>query len=191
MMLTRWAQRLFTTAVVTTLIGCTASLPELPIDAPPRLPVEAPAKTVEAPAQAAGNTDGPQTAVAMERGMVVLHKAANNPFDQDTGKSFKALNSLEKYQAELARYSIEATKPVDFTSSQVLVSSIGEKPTGGYEVTASEMEELDDRVVVTVVQSSPGPGCITSQAVTHPFEFVLIPSDKPIEIFERQRVDNC
>ncbi len=201
MTLISWAQRLFATTVVTTLVGCTASLPELPIDELPRLPQETAVSTVEAPVPAvkaanentAGNVsqDVPQPMVTMELGMVVLHKDSNNPLDRNIGKNFKVLNSGEKYQTELGLHSNEPTKPVDFTTSQILVSSIGEKPTSGYEVAASKMEELDDRIVVTVVQSAPGLGCVTSQTITHPFEFVVIPSTKPIEIFERQRVEKC
>ena len=126
-----------------------------------------------------------------ESGIRVLHKASYNPFDRDNGKNFRALNTLELYRSELGRHSIESTKPVDFSSAQVLVSSIGEKPTGGYTVSATDIEEFEDNIVVTVVQTIPGPSCITTQGVTHPFEFVVVPSRKPIEVFERQRVSEC
>ena len=101
------------------------------------------------------------------------------------------MKTLELYRSELGRHSLETTKPVDFSVAQVLVSSIGEKPTGGYTVSATDIEEFDDIVVVTVVQTIPGPSCITTQGVTHPFEFIVVPSLKPIEIFERQKVNNC
>jgi len=132
-----------------------------------------------------------QSATVNESGIRVLHKASYNPFDRDNGKSFRALNTLEIYRTELGRHSIETTKPVDFRTSQVLVSSIGAKPTGGYTVSATDIEEFDDNIVVTVVQTIPGPSCITTQGVTHPFEFVVVPSRKPIEIFERQRINQC
>jgi len=124
-------------------------------------------------------------------GIRVLHKASYNPFDRDNGKSFRAINTLEFYRSELSLHSIETAKPVDFRTAQVLASSIGEKPTGGYTVSVTNIEEFEDNVVVTVVQTIPGPACITTQGVTHPFEFVVIPSVKPIEIFERQRINQC
>ena len=166
------------------------ALPPAPELAPPApAPQAAPAATP--PAESAIVTLIEDSSAETESGIRVLHKASYNPFDRDNGKSFRALNTLAIYRSELGRHSIETTKPVDFTTSQVLVSSIGAKPTGGYTVSATNIEEFDDNIVVTVVQTIPGPSCITTQGVTHPFEFVVVPSRKPIEIFERQRVNDC
>ena len=121
----------------------------------------------------------------------VLHKANFNPFNINTGKSFRALQTLKIYQSELGRHSLETAKPVDFDTAQVLVSSAGEKPTGGYTISVTGMELTADEVIVTVVQTIPGPSCVTTAGKSHPFEFVLIPSKKPIQIFERQKVENC
>ena len=121
----------------------------------------------------------------------VLHKANFNPFNINTGKSFRALQTLRIYQSELGRHSLETAKPVDFDTAQVLVSSAGEKPTGGYTISVTGMELTADEVIVTVVQTIPGPSCVTTAGKSHPFEFVLIPSKKPIQIFERQKVENC
>ena len=121
----------------------------------------------------------------------VLHKANFNPFDINTGKSFRALQTLRIYQSELARHSLESTRPVDFDTSQVLVSSAGEKPTSGHSIAVTKMELTEDQVIVTVVQTIPGPNCVTTEGKSYPFEFVLVPSKKPIQIFERQKVDNC
>ena len=121
----------------------------------------------------------------------VLHKANYNPLEKDNGKSFKALISEEIYNAELLRHSVETPKSVNFSTSQVLASSAGQRPSGGYTIGVTEIEEIEDRVVATVVQVVPGPGCITTPAVSFPFEFVVVPSRKPIEIFERQRTQDC
>ena len=121
----------------------------------------------------------------------VLHKANYNPFERDIGKSFKALGNAVDYRSELALHSIETPKPVDFSTSQVLVSSVGKKPGGGYSVAVEKLEEIDDRILARIVLINPGPNCINTQAETFPFEFVIIPSRKPIEIFERQRTDDC
>lgn len=163
--------------------GCATSIPELPVETPQAEVSQQPSE--QKPEQAAQQSD----AKALE--IVVLHKASFNPFDKNNGKSFKALYNNALYRSELGLHSIETAKPVDFKTSQVLVSSIGEKPSGGYKVSATKAEEFADRVIVTVVQSSPGPSCITTTALTHPFEFVIIPSLKPIEIFERQQTNDC
>lgn len=220
-------------AAVLALTGCASSLPDLPLELPPRANQQDSAPTTATPATppvldgssapTASLPDiGPSREVQFEvestvtgttnpvlpeaelpesvvsnpgqpdqGGIEVLHKASYNPFNRDNGKSFRALNTFEIYRSELGRHSIETPKPVDFRSNQVLVSSIGEKPTGGYNVSATDIQEYDNNVVVTVIQTIPGPGCITTQSATHPFEFIVVPSLKPIEIFERQRIDEC
>ena len=190
------------------ITGCASSLPELPRElevepvvnqpvqsapsatsAPPPTPPTPP--TPPPPSPSSVVTLPETTPEVTDAGIRVLHKASYNPFDRDNGKSFRALTTMEIYRTELGRHSIETVKPVDFSSSQVLVSSIGEKPTGGYTVSATNIEEFDDIIVVTVVQTIPGPACINTQGATHPFEFVVVPSRKPIEIFERQRINEC
>lgn len=162
----------------------TTALPPAPPALPPPLPAPAPSP-VQLPAS------GELSFSVADNGIRVLHKASYNPFDRDNGKSFRALKSLEIYRSELGRHSVETTKAVDFNTAQVLVSSIGEKPSGGYTVSATDIEEFDDNIVVTVVQTIPGPNCVTTQGATHPFEFIVVPSRKPIEIFERQKIDQC
>jgi len=121
----------------------------------------------------------------------VLHKANYNPLEKDNGKSFKALITAEIYNSELLRHSVETPKSVNFGTSQVLASSAGQRPSGGYTIGVTEIEETEDRVIATVVQVVPGPGCITTPTVSFPYEFVVVPSRKPIEIFERQRTEDC
>jgi len=180
MQLARKVLQLSVAAVAITIAGCATSLPDLPRVLEPEVtePVQLP-------------TPQPTSSGVQELDIQVLHKANYNPFDQDNGKSFRALNNVENYRSELGRHSIETAKPVDFKSAQVLVSSVGEKPTGGYSVSVTKMEEYPDNVLVTVIQTIPGPGCITTQGKTYPFEFVIVPSLKAIEIFERQKIEEC
>lgn len=181
MQLVRKVLQLSVAFAATAIVGCTSSLPDLPRVLEPE--VTAPVQPETAPA--------PVSSGVQELEIRVLHKANYNPFDRDNGKSFRALNNVENYRSELGRHSIETAKPVDFNNSQVLVSSVGEKPTGGYSVSAAKMEEYPDNIVITVIQTVPGPSCITTQGKTYPFEFVVVPSLKPIEIFERQKIEEC
>ncbi len=187
MTLTSWGKHVSTTALVvivaSILTACAPSLKEIPLQVPPQSEQLATPEATAAP--------GDQPEGLKELTIEVLHKANYNPFERNNGKSFRALKSIEQYRAELGLHSIETAKPVDYKTSQVLSSSIGEVPTGGYKVTATKAEEYADRVVVTVVLTTPGPDCITTQAVTHPFEIVVIPSVKRIEISERKQVEDC
>lgn len=155
--------------------GCTSLIQNLP-----ELPPEPEAKITP-----------PDSELASELEIVVLHKANFNPLDQDHGTSYEVINSVEKYQSRLQLHTIETPKPIDFGQSQILVSSAGEKPTGGYKVSTTSLEEYSDRIVATIVQVIPGPDCVTTPSITHPFEFVHIPSVKPVIISQRQEVEDC
>lgn len=180
------------TGAAITIAGCAATLPE-----PPEVlenPIGVTLPTTSNTTAVTGGDPVSQSPVAdapPEIEIEVLHKANYNPFELDNGKSFRTLQSLEVYRSELGLHSIETPKVVDFSTQQVLASSAGEKPTGGYNISVTKIEDTGDSVVVTVVQSIPGPGCINTEGKTHPFEFVLVPSRKPIQIFERQKVENC
>lgn|GEM_PF-4693952 len=177
------------TVAAALIAGCSVSrLPDAPREVVFERQVELPERPENSTPVAVSDTT-PTEPVDIE--IEVLHKADFNPRGSDVGKSFRALQTPEVYANELARHSVETPKPVDFRSSQVLASSLGEKTTGGYAVSVTKITETNANMVVTVVQSIPGPGCITTQAASHPYEFVVIPSRKPIEIFERQQIDDC
>jgi len=191
-----WCKPLFQTipAIVLPLLlvtACASRLPELPLDQELIVKKPQPKQAVKKtdPLPEATDQSVNQGVNALE--IAVLHKAEYNPFERDNGKSFRAINTLESYRAELGRHSIETAKPVDFRSSQILASSVGVKPGGGYKVTVTQLDEYEDRIIATVVQTEPGANCVNTQERTHPFEFVLVPSLKPIEILEKKQALDC
>ena len=171
----RLSTQLSSILLLPVISGCALSVKDLP----------------ELPQEPAAQTTPPESQAALALDIVVLHKANYNPFDRDHGTSFEVINSMEKYQSRLQLHTIETPKTIDFNQSQILVSSAGEKPTGGYRVSTSSLEEYPDRIVATIIQIIPGPDCVTTSAVTHPFEFVEIPSVKPVIISQRQEVEDC
>ncbi|OED41687.1 hypothetical protein AB833_09055 [Chromatiales bacterium (ex Bugula neritina AB1)] len=120
-----------------------------------------------------------------------LHKADYNLDDSPTVKSFNTLRSLADYKTELARYSIEVTMNVDFSRSVVLASTLGSQPSGGYVIGVTKIEEFADKARVTVELVSPGDNCITTSAISNPYEFVEIPTVKVLEIIETARTLDC
>lgn len=71
-------------------------------------------------------------------------------------------------------------RPGDIETANFVLLNMGEKSTGGYSVEVVKVEELPDRIVVTVKENSPE-GMATT-AITHPYTVLRINSKKPIEI---------
>ena len=70
----------------------------------------------------------------------------------------------------------------DLIKSNFIILNMGEKPTGGYSITVSQVRETPDAIHVTVKESSPEPGAMTTMAVTNPYAVIKINSKKKIEI---------
>ncbi len=71
---------------------------------------------------------------------------------------------------------------VDFKKEMVLAAFMGEQNSGGYAVEIKDAVEEKGKLVVTVVERSPGPGSIVTQAITNPFHLVAVKrSDLPVQ----------
>jgi hypothetical protein len=64
---------------------------------------------------------------------------------------------------------------IDFSQKSVLAVYMGEQRTGGYSVAVTSITRENGRLTVTVRQTRPGPGAITTMALTQPFHLVRIP----------------
>lgn len=63
---------------------------------------------------------------------------------------------------------------VDFEKNEVLAVFDGTHPTGGYAVSITQIADGDVRTVA-VTHVAPGKGCMTSEALTMPYEIVTVP----------------
>lgn len=71
-------------------------------------------------------------------------------------------------------------KPADIQTANFVLLNMGEKNSGGYSVEVVKVEELPDKIVVTVKENAPS-GMATT-AITNPYTVLKINSKKPIEI---------
>ena len=62
--------------------------------------------------------------------------------------------------------------------------SLGEKSTGGYGISVSKVEEMSDKIIVTIEKTLQKPDENVTTAITYPFCIVKINSKKPIEIID-------
>ncbi|MCJ8313577.1 MAG: protease complex subunit PrcB family protein [Saccharospirillaceae bacterium] len=114
----------------------------------------------------------------------VIHSANSKTNGELGSKTFKVLKSQAEYFDELANYSTDATKTIDFDHAQVILLDIGQRNSGGYSVEISDINEFDDYIKVEVNIQSPGNGCITTQALTNPYKFIELQGTKEITINE-------
>jgi hypothetical protein len=87
---------------------------------------------------------------------------------------------------------VPATPSIDFDREQVLFVAMGGRPTGGYSVRVTAAAAQGDRVAVRVVETSPGSGCVLTQATTAPIDIVKLPrTSKPIDFQTVKTVREC
>ena len=80
----------------------------------------------------------------------------------------------------------------DFDQYQLITGGFGDKPSGGYSIVVDRVDELSDAVYVSVLDISPGPGCLVSWGVTSPYATILIKkSTKPIKFSITKVVMEC
>jgi hypothetical protein len=77
---------------------------------------------------------------------------------------------------------------IDFQRHMVIGVFMGTKPSGGYAVRITRIVQ-NDKIVVSVKQTAPGPDDMVTMALTSPYHVVVVPlSKKPIEfVAEREK----
>lgn len=84
------------------------------------------------------------------------------------------------------------TPAVDFSKEMVIIDARGEKPTGGYDTKITGIQENETELVVTIAHTSPGKGCLTTQAFTYPIAAVKLPtSNKPVRFSVMEKTTEC
>ena len=68
-----------------------------------------------------------------------------------------------------------ATPPTIFFDQEVVAAVfLGEKPTGGYDITIVRAERSDEELIIYYREKAPAPGSILVQVFTQPFHMVRI-----------------
>lgn len=81
---------------------------------------------------------------------------------------------------------------IDFGSRMVIVAAMGRRPTGGYAISIEDVRATEDVLYVTVVETSPGAGCMTTQALTAPVAVVTVERHPGEPVFrEREEALDC
>ena len=82
---------------------------------------------------------------------------------------------------------------VDFTRDMVVAVAAGQRPTGGYEIAVGRVRQVNGELTVEVLETTPGPNCITAASVTQPVDVVVVPSltARSWSFVERKEVRGC
>ncbi|WP_395061595.1 protease complex subunit PrcB family protein [Flavobacterium sp.] len=71
-------------------------------------------------------------------------------------------------------------KKADIETCNFILVNMGEKPSGGYTIEVKKVEELSDKIIVTIKEVAPTG--MATMAMTKPCYVIKIKSKKPIEI---------
>jgi hypothetical protein len=81
---------------------------------------------------------------------------------------------------------------VDLSDHVLVVLAMGGRPTGGYAISADALSQRGADLWLTVVERSPGPGCMVTQATTAPLTVVLVPrTGGQLYLVERKATTEC
>ena len=82
--------------------------------------------------------------------------------------------------------------PVDFEKDYVVGVFAGEKASGGYGIRVADITDSGNARTIGIDLIRPGAGCVTSQAITRPFQFVSVPlSEHALSRKDREVVTAC
>lgn len=82
---------------------------------------------------------------------------------------------------------------VDFTRDLVVAVAAGQRPTGGHEIAVDQVTQNGPVLTISVLETRPGPNCMTTAALTQPVDVVVVPAvnTKSWSFIERKDVRGC
>jgi hypothetical protein len=82
---------------------------------------------------------------------------------------------------------------VDFTRDLVVAVAAGQQSSGGHEIAVETVSQSNGELRIEVVETSPGPNCMTTSALTQPVDVVVVPgvNARGWSFVERQEVRGC
>ena len=99
-------------------------------------------------------------------------------------------NTWAEFWSELG---VGGRPAVDFSRDVVVVVAAGQRPSGGHEIAVDRVSQTDGELAVEVVETTPGPNCMTTSSLTQPVDVVVVPAVAPRtwSFVERKEVRGC
>ncbi len=81
---------------------------------------------------------------------------------------------------------------IDFESDEIIAATMGQRSTGGYTIRIEGISRRGDDLEVVIVETSPGRGCLTTQALTSPATAVsVVRPPGVVEFVEETETQGC
>ncbi|HEY8210989.1 MAG TPA: protease complex subunit PrcB family protein [Myxococcaceae bacterium] len=81
---------------------------------------------------------------------------------------------------------------VDFSSEMVILAAMGERNRGGFGIDMTEAALASDALYVSVLETSPGVSCVTTDAITSPVALTRVARyDGEVKFSENARTTDC
>ena len=81
---------------------------------------------------------------------------------------------------------------VDFQSAMVIAAFAGTKSSGGYRLDIAEINQVGDRLEVTMVLTQPGADCFVSEVMTQPYVMATTPrSSQSVHFTLSTKISKC
>lgn len=165
--------RLFVPLLLATLAGCAAPTGHTPV--------------TEIPA-------GATTVAWNDAGAVRIAHSYSSGFRQPVRTM---VDNDADWQAMWRRYTANIGDPppapaIDFTRYEVLVAALGERNSGGYDMSIGRIASTNDYLYVVLVSTRPGSRCLATAALTQPVDIVRVPRRHlPVMFIEQSVQDDC
>lgn len=100
------------------------------------------------------------------------------------------ITSLEEWNSIFGEMNEEPG--VNFEEKTVIAVVMGQKPTGGYEVSLRQVEVSEDFVQFLVEEKIPGPNCFVTQMITNPYQIIAVDkTEKEIRFVGNTVTNSC
>lgn len=85
-------------------------------------------------------------------------------------------NAWAQFWAELG---VGERPAIDFTRDVVIAVAAGQRPSGGHEIAVTGISQVAGELRVEVLETAPGPNCLSTAALTQPVDVVVVQGVKP------------
>ena len=123
--------------------------------------------------------------------VTILQKGFYTVSGKPEKKTRQTINNQADYSLVMAGYTATDLKLIPFETNQVLFFSIGGRSTGGYDIKIISAIEGNNSIVIKLNLIEPGSTCMVTQAFTHPYIALQVPSLKKINVIETNTINPC
>jgi hypothetical protein len=120
-------------------------------------------------------------AIVTPKSITTIEKGIYSGIDYATNTVIKSKEDWDKLWKKHQSKNIppEKSRVIDFDKDMVIVATMGNKHTGGYEVKINGIEYNTDTgtMTVSVFHGVPNPDAIVTQGFTQPYHFVVVPKN--------------